>query len=199
MKFIRLFLGNFDENLSENSLNQIESLFVVKQLKKGDIIVNIDDSPEDFYIIKSGIIRSYIVDETGKQHIKNLYSKLHVTGALSAMIKQTKSKTTYDCLTDCEVYIGNLKDFWELTRKNHELALFNNRVLERIFLSIEDRIRSLTILDATQRYYKALNDFPNIENLIPQYHIAAYLNITNVQLSRIRRKILQNNQLFNIG
>lgn len=199
MKFLRLFLGMFVEELSNESIKQIEDLLVFKTFKKGEIIVNIGDVPKNFYLIKSGIIRAYVLDETGKEHIKNLFRAPHITGPLSSIIKGKKSRTVYECLTDCEVFMGNQLDFVELTKKNHELALLNNRILERIFLIVEDRVRSLTILNATQRYLKALRDFPDIENLIPQYHIAGYLNITNVQLSRIRKKILEDKSLFNIG
>jgi len=36
---------------------------------------------------------------------------------------------------------------------------------------------------------KFKKDNPGIENLIPLYHIASYLNITPVQLSRIRKDL----------
>ncbi|MBL4904660.1 MAG: hypothetical protein JKZ00_01235 [Flavobacteriaceae bacterium] len=54
---------------------------------------------------------------------------------------------------------------------------------------VEKRITELSTLDATARYLKLKNDIPDIDNLIQQYHIAAYLNITPVQLSRIRKEI----------
>ena len=44
-------------------------------------------------------------------------------------------------------------------------------------------------LDATARYLQLLKQNPTIEDSISQYHIASYLGITAVQLSRIRKKI----------
>ncbi|MGB6268061.1 MAG: hypothetical protein WBF67_03545 [Olleya sp.] len=41
-------------------------------------------------------------------------------------------------------------------------------------------------MNAKGRYLKLREKIPNIDNLIPQYQIAAYLSITPVQLSRIR-------------
>lgn len=191
MNFVRLFLKNFKDDISEDAIKIIEKLLTPKEFKKGEVIVDIGDKNKNFYIVTSGIIRSYITDQDGKEYIKGLYRSPHITGPLSSIIKEKRSNTIYDCLTDCNVLVGNLEEFIILTKENLELALFNNRVLEKVFLEIEDRIRSLTILDATDRYLKVLKDFPGIENLIPQYHIAAYLNITNVQLSRIRKKLLE--------
>ena len=54
---------------------------------------------------------------------------------------------------------------------------------------MEKRIFDLSSLDAKQRYLKLRKFIPEIDALIPQYHIASYLNITPVQLSRIRKDI----------
>ena len=43
--------------------------------------------------------------------------------------------------------------------------------------------------DARTRYLELRNLIPQIDNLIPQYQIASFLNITPVQLSRIRSEI----------
>jgi hypothetical protein len=44
------------------------------------------------------------------------------------------------------------------------------------------------LLGADQRYTLFKEEYPNLENLIAQYHIASYLGITATQLSRIRAK-----------
>jgi hypothetical protein len=54
---------------------------------------------------------------------------------------------------------------------------------------MENRIHDLTSLDATELYLKLKSESPEIEKLIPLYHIASYLNVTPVQLSRIRRDL----------
>ena len=54
----------------------------------------------------------------------------------------------------------------------------------------EEKILDLSMLNATQRYEKLKEKHPGIDNLINQYHIASYLNITPVQLSRVRKNYL---------
>jgi len=44
-------------------------------------------------------------------------------------------------------------------------------------------------LNATQRYLNLRQCIPNIDDLIPQFQIASFLNITPVQLSRVRKKL----------
>jgi len=47
----------------------------------------------------------------------------------------------------------------------------------------------LAHLDATGRYLHLKSQFPGIENLIKLNEIASYINITPIQLSRIRKKL----------
>ncbi|MBL4593010.1 MAG: hypothetical protein JKX68_04245 [Flavobacteriales bacterium] len=47
----------------------------------------------------------------------------------------------------------------------------------------------MALQDATQRYKNFQNQFPNLEQLIPQYHVATYLGISATQLSRLRNKL----------
>mgnify|MGYP000607044223 CR=1 FL=1 len=64
-----------------------------------------------------------------------------------------------------------------------------DNLLELLFIKLENRFYELSSLNATQLYLKFKKDNPGIENLIPLYHIASYLNITPVQLSRIRKDL----------
>jgi CRP-like cAMP-binding protein len=69
---------------------------------------------------------------------------------------------------------------WErIGRRNAEnLALFKE-MREKEFL-----------LDSLEtRYRRFLKDYPSLTDRIPQYHIASYLGVTDVALSRIRKKI----------
>lgn len=58
-----------------------------------------------------------------------------------------------------------------------------------MFISKEKRERELPMLSAEERYRQFLAQYKHLENRIPQYHIASYLGITPVTLSRIRRKL----------
>ena len=44
--------------------------------------------------------------------------------------------------------------------------------------------------DATANYLTFRKELPGLEDLVPQYHIASYLGVTPVQLSRIRAKLV---------
>ncbi|MCP4400288.1 MAG: Crp/Fnr family transcriptional regulator, partial [bacterium] len=47
----------------------------------------------------------------------------------------------------------------------------------------------LVLTNAEERYKHFQQEHPGLESKIPQYHIASYLGITPVALSRIRSKL----------
>ena len=186
---IEQFMRYFTPNISEKSIESFSSIVSLKQFPKGKIIIKQGQIPSNFYIIKSGVARSCIKNTEEKEHIRTLYTPMSTVGALSSLIKKNASNATYDCLTDCELFEGNFSTFLNLTQNNHEIALFYCKVLESIFIRTEKRVDELALLSATERYLKLKEEIPEINNLIPQYHIASFLNITPVQLSRIRKKL----------
>jgi CRP-like cAMP-binding protein len=188
MKRLTDALGEFYP-LSEETKKQYASLLQIQRFKKKERIADLGDVPTKFFVLMDGVVRSYVTDEKGKEFTRSLYVPMRVVGAFSALIRQKPAEVIYECLTDCTFLVGDFKEFKALAAKNNEIANLYNQLLERIFIRMEKRIFELSMLDAKQRYLKLKKHIPEIENLIPQYHIASYLNITPVQLSRIRKDL----------
>ena len=69
-----------------------------------------------------------------------------------------------------------------------ELERLSRKIAEYYFLEKEKKELEIVLLDASQRYRLFQKEFPTLEQLIPQYHIASYLGISATQLSRIRHQ-----------
>ncbi|WP_439128757.1 Crp/Fnr family transcriptional regulator [Polaribacter sp.] len=160
-------------------------------LKKGEILSEVGSIEENMYILDAGVVRSYYIIKKEKKQTRNLFIAQRPLGPLGALILDKKSKFSYDCLTDCRVYPINFKAFRKLASKDQNISKLYINILENIFLELETRIFDLSALDATERYLKLKRKVPKIENLVTQYHIASFLNITPVQLSRIRRDLVK--------
>lgn len=188
MDFITAFINQIYP-ISEEATNLFKSIIVTKKFSKNEAYVSLGELTDKFYVLKSGVTRAYTTNEKGKVHTRTLFVPITTTGALSALIKKEPSEATYDCITDCEMLVGDYPAFLKLAEEHHELAIFHAKILETVFVKVVQRIQELTTLNATERYLKLKRDAPNINNLIQQYHIASYLNITPVQLSRIRKEL----------
>ncbi|MFD2568201.1 Crp/Fnr family transcriptional regulator [Pseudotenacibaculum haliotis] len=179
-------------SLSEKTKKQYIELLELKEFKKKDKIADLGEVPTKFYILTSGVVRSFVTDEKGKEFTRSIYIPMRAIGAFSALVEKKPNEIIYECLTDCKMYVGDFQKFKALTNRNMEMATLYSSFLERIYMRMEKRVFELSVLDAKQRYLKLKKHIPEIENLIPQYHIASYLNITPVQLSRIRKDLYKN-------
>lgn len=189
MRYAINFIKNLLPSISDKNIERVLKIASEKSFKKKEIVVVKGEKPQYFYILKNGIARSYIVDKNGKEHTKNLYLPPSTCSSLSALIEETESDTIIDCITDCEFVEFDFYSFRKLTEGSLELNKLYLKGLENAFLRNNERLNNLTLLDSTEHYLKLKEEIPEIEDLIPQYHIASYLNITPVQLSRIRKKI----------
>jgi CRP-like cAMP-binding protein len=188
MKVLSAFINNFHV-LPKESYQKFLALTELKTISSKGILAKVGDTPKELFILKSGVVRSYYTDEKGKEYIRSLFIPFSATGSFGALISNKPSELTYDCLTDCEIYAINFKALKQLALEDIDIAYMYANALDSIFLLFESRIYDLTVLNATERYLKLKDEIPEIETLIPLYHIASYLNVSAVQLSRIRKKI----------
>ena len=65
---------------------------------------------------------------------------------------------------------------------------FQRGNLNRHIVSLQKRILNQLQLSASERYDLFLEQYGDIEQFTPNYHIASYLGITQESLSRIRVK-----------
>lgn len=188
-------MSNFDNfssiyNLPEKTLNSLRKKTEFKKFNKKEQFIKKGEYQTQFFFLVSGIARAYIVDENGKEFTRSLFTSPSAIAAIRALTTKNKCQINFDCLTDCEMFVGNYYDFIELSKTDIEIANVYARMLEKGFLRAENRVFELS-LSAKDKYKLLQKRIPDIDNLIPQYQIASYLNITNVQLSRIRNKMFK--------
>jgi CRP-like cAMP-binding protein len=188
MNAFDLFVDKY-ASISEEAYKEFTGIFIRKNFFKNQVITKQGEIHYKCYLLEEGVACNITFDDKGKQNTRTIFTSASIVASLPSLIDKTPSKSEYVCLTDCTILEADYSDIQRLIKKHHDLAILYSKFLERIFIRIEDRNKDLTILNSEQRYLKLKKMAPGIENKIPLYHIAAYLNITPIQLSRIRKKV----------
>ena len=185
---LRDIVNNFYK-MPDKSLNSFLEISSQMNISKGEYLVQCNEIPKDFYIIKKGVVRAFYLNESGKEFTRSFVIENQPVASLLSLIFNKPSELYYECLTDCVMYRVNFKEFMKLTKTDIHVSNLYSRVLEYAFRNFGSKIHDLSMLNSTNRYLKLRQKIPRIESLVSQYHIASYLNITPVQLSRIRKKL----------
>ena len=88
----------------EKILN-IEADSNLKHFKKGEFIQQPNQLKANAIFVKKGLIRSYIIDSTGKEHIYMFASEGWITGDIDAVEFNEPTTLYIDCLEDSEVVL----------------------------------------------------------------------------------------------
>lgn len=176
-----------DEIEAENSQPKFEIL----HFRKNDIILNINDMVYDQYYVSKGCLRTYFVDNLGKEHTLQFAIKDWWISDYTAFFSSTKAIMNIECLQDCTLYRISKIDMDLLLKEKVALETFFRKKMENSFAAFQKRILSNLSQSAKEKYISFLETYPEIEKNIKNYHIASYLGITTESLSRIRKEIAQ--------
>ena len=164
-------------------------------LKKNDYFVRQGTRPKQVGIIVSGILRVFCITESGEEKTLAFRTQGQLVAAFTPFLENKESWYSIEALTDCCLLHYPFKDFYRLMETHtcwRELYL---NYIVRLYTEKEDRERSFLMEDAKTRYLQFRQKHPEIEKEIHQFHIASFLGISPVSLSRIRAALKKSDQL----
>ncbi|RCS25951.1 Crp/Fnr family transcriptional regulator [Polaribacter sp. WD7] len=173
--------------LSREEVMFINAQFEMVEVKKGDIILHPGMSAEYQYYIYSGCLRSYFIDNYGKESTIQFAINDWWISDYTSFFTTEKSVMCIDCIRDAQIYKISKSDTKILYRTIPKVESFFRIKLEKAFANFQKRILEHLTLSAKDRYIKFITNYPDIEQQVKNYHIASYLGITNESLSRIRK------------
>lgn len=149
------------------------------KVKKGTILQRTGDLTSMVYSVESGLIRSYAIDQKGKEHI-------YMFGPENWIVADNCEPNS-----PCQLFIDVIEDSVLTVDVKNEFLNEGpdlKSLLRRLFV-MQNRIIMLMSSNATDRYEHFLKTYPDIIQRVPQKMVASYLGITPEALSRVRREI----------
>ncbi|WP_316634038.1 Crp/Fnr family transcriptional regulator [uncultured Flavobacterium sp.] len=142
------------------------------------------------YVCK-GFLRSFYVDKTGNEHTLQFAQEDWWISDLSSFLNQEPTIRNIVALEKTVLLQIDLQKRQQLMEKVPKMEKFWRILNEKACIAQEQRILNNISLSGAERYQLLLNTYPQIEQRLPQKHIASFLGITPVFLSQIRRQIIQ--------
>lgn len=176
--------------IPKNIWNDVSDCFKTKKIYKGEHLFRMDDKVDNFYFLIDGLARYYYLTTDGKEFNKSFAEKQgHLIGSILASSKDTGSPYFVEALSNMTVLYISYKDFISFGKKYSQWNDLILRIYENLIIKKERREADFLLLHAQNRYEKFLDEYSMIVDIVPNYHIASYLGITEVALSRIRKQM----------
>ncbi len=147
-------------------------------LRSGHICNNI-------FFVCSGLFRCfYIIDD---KEINSWFMKeFDVIISVDSFFNQSPSYENIQALEDCVVYFITYQELQFLYNNFYEFNFVGRVLTEKYYQLSEQRLYSLRMRRAIEKYKFLMHHFPQIIQRVPCKYIASYLSITEETLSRIR-------------
>ncbi|WP_256759406.1 Crp/Fnr family transcriptional regulator [Cohnella sp. WQ 127256] len=160
-----------------------------RAMTKNSHFIRAGEPVDSIGICVSGLFRFYYTTPDGNEFNKSFCTKHDFIASYSSLLLSSPSFFSIQALMDSELIVFRYTDFQSLYSRHACWERLGRLFIEQLFVKKEIRERELLLLSAEERYLRFLEQYEHLMRNIPQYHIASYLGITPVALSRIRKKL----------
>jgi len=173
--------------LTGEEIDVINKQNLIKEFKRGSLLLSEGEYAKDCYFVLKGCVRSYhIID--GEERTTDFYTENQTINPVSYLVNKP-SEYYLSCLEDSVIALGNEERNKELLAKVPKLESMIVQLSGSLLAANQNSLDDFKNLSAEMRYRKLLDTRPDLFQRVPLQYIASYLGITPVSLSRMRKRI----------
>ena len=173
--------------VTDEQFEFIKSQFIPRKVRKGEFLLREGEIARHSIFVASGCLRTYTIDDNGKEHILQFSPENWWTGDMSFR-SNVPSRFFIEALEDSEVLLTELSSILKLNERIPESAAHYQAALQKSMEAKTQRIVSSLSATAEERYNDFVKKYPSLLQRVPQHMIASYLGISPETLSRIRKQ-----------
>lgn len=177
--------------LPEPQWSNLKSIFHLRVARKQEHIIWPGSKAYQVLFVYHGLLRTYYLTEEGAESNKSFATENMFGGPTSAFILGLPIAFGVQALERSTLLIAKYADFAALFDQHPIFDRLGRKLAEQTLIRKEIRERSFLLKDAKERYREFLEHYPDLVQRLPQYHIASYLGISEVSLSRLKRSLAE--------
>lgn len=171
--------------ISKEAELAITDLAFLVSVKKNQDLQPIGVTCRTIYFVQSGLARIYYYKD-GNEITEYFAFENDIIVRAESLFTGKPSKKAIQAVEDT-VFIGiPSARLFELYDSFSDIERLFRKIIESAYVDTVNRIESIQFHSAEERYNQLLSKNPSMIQRIPLKHIASYLGITQVSLSRIR-------------
>lgn len=143
----------------------------------------------ELIFVCDGLLRFYYVGEDGKETNKAFLAEGEFGGPLASAMMGLPLYFGIQALEPTSMLVASFEAFTALFPRHQVYERLGRKLAESLLMRKELRMRSLLENNAKERYLRFCQKNPHLVERVPQYHLASYLGIAEVSLSRLKNSL----------
>lgn len=186
----------------ESLIQEVEKYIPISDSLRADLILNFSSINLDknekivregqfnvpLAFITTGILRCFNL-KNDKDITNDFFFENTFVTDYEALVQNTAAKQNFEAIEAAEVHVLSGEKLFKLTETYPELREWGAKMAESLFTNLLGNNSMLKSDSPEERYLRMLKEKPMIIQRIPLHYVASYIGITQVHLSRIRKKV----------
>ncbi|WP_316735580.1 Crp/Fnr family transcriptional regulator [Pedobacter aquatilis] len=175
-------------SLSKHALAKISAHVSAVNYPRGTILIHADKIEPNFFVLEQGIARAYSNGEN--QQITFWFGQSgSILFSFNSYINNKPGYENIELLEHSTLLKIKIDDLFKLYNNDLEIANWGRKIVEHELIATEKRLIDRSFKTASERYHDFINQTPELIKRVALKHIASFLGVTQVTLSRIRASI----------
>jgi CRP-like cAMP-binding protein len=155
----------------------------------GELVISVGEpQPREFFVL-DGILKTFVGDAEGRE--ATLAFHVGPCTLTPSIARMSGDRSRVNCVAMTSARVAGFPSglLVECMVRSPSIQQWGDTVLRAELVRRADREWALAALPAAQRLLQFRQDYPGLEEAIAHHHIASYLGVTPVTLSRLRAQL----------
>lgn len=171
------------------------SKYKFQTFPKGAFLAMPGEMADQTYTILKGVVRVFYADDDGREFNKSFFIENSTVCSFSSLLFGEPCRYHIQALVDTKTATCSKAINEQLLERHPCWERLKQTGIQQYLLFKEKREKELVMDTLEERYRIFLSEYPDLFKRIPQYHIASYLGVTDVSLSRMRNRLKEHPQI----
>lgn len=172
-------------HLEPESRDALASALKLKELERGELLLNVDTVCNHVFYIENGLTRTFYYKD-GRDVTDWISTEGTFACSIVSFISRQPDRRGIEALEKCRIYSLHYNDLENLYGKYHDIERLGRLLISMGLIQLQKRFDDLHFATARERYMQILTETPSLVQRVPLGILASFLGITQETLSRIR-------------
>ena len=188
---INKLLASFDNHLplDEAERTDLASRVIERKIKRRQFILQEGDICRHYTFVAEGCFKKFQVDKKGIEHNLQFAAENDWIMEIESIYYEKPSRVYIEAIEPSVIFQIKRVDLYHLFTNNPKFDRNFRVIVENRLVEQENRILQAISSTAEERYLSFVNQYPHLQQRLPNTQIASYLGITPEFLSKIRKDL----------